>query len=294
MDAITTSKLTKEFPGAQGGSVMALDGLDLAIHQGEVFGFLGPNGAGKSTTIKLLLGLIHPSQGQAFLMGTPVDQPESRRQVGYLPESPVFYDYLNAVEYLAFVGGMFRMAKSAIDSRSESLLHRLNLWVARNRPIRSYSKGMVQRLGIAQTLLHDPKIYILDEPMSGLDPLGRALVKEIIQELREAGKCVFFSTHITNDVEAVCDRVGVIIKGQLQTVEKVKTIMASGITGYRVHHSSLGETEPRETTINKEKLPEFIAELRQGGEEIMLVEPLRKNLEDFFLNIVNQGKHNDG
>jgi ABC-2 type transport system ATP-binding protein len=149
---------------------------------------------------------------------------------------------------------------------------------------------MVQRLGIAQVLLHEPAIYILDEPMSGLDPIGRALVKEIIRELKAAGKCVFFSTHITSDVEAVCDRVGVILNGRLQAVEKVGDIMASGITGYQIRHRYPGEEALHETNISKEGLQEFLANLHKRGGEIILLEPQRKSLEDFFLEIVRQGK----
>lgn len=293
MDAIEITGLTKIFPGKRGKRVKALDHLDLSVSQGEVFGFLGPNGAGKSTTIKILMGLIYPSQGQARLMGVPANQPEARLHSGYLPENPSFYDYLNALEYLAFIGKSFRMDRQSIASRSEAVLQRLSLWEARKRPIRSYSKGMVQRLGIAQVLIHEPDIYILDEPMSGLDPIGRALIKDIIRELKAAGKCVFFSTHITNDVEAVCDRVGVILKGQLQTVQEVETIMVSGITGYHVRHRLPGEERLKETTIKTEDLQEFMATIYQRGEEITLLEPQRKNLEDFFLGIVNQGKGND-
>jgi ABC-2 type transport system ATP-binding protein len=258
-----------------------------------VFGFLGPNGAGKSTTIKILMGLIRPSQGQALLMDIPVTQPKARLHTGYLPENPSFYDYLNAVEYMTFIGKAYRMDKKSILSRSEAILQRLSLWEARKRPIRSYSKGMVQRLGIAQVLIHDPEIYILDEPMSGLDPIGRALVKEIIIELKAAGKCVFFSTHITNDVEAVCDRVGVILKGQLQTVQEVETLMEKGITGYHIRHRLPGADHPQETMIRKEELQAFMSKIYQQGEEITLLEPQRKNLEDFFLEIVTQGKKND-
>lgn len=286
MDAITTSTLSKRFPGKRGSSVLALDQLDLTVAQGEVFGFLGPNGAGKSTTIKILMGLIRPSQGQATLHGVDATLPEARRTVGYLPENPSFYDYLSGAEYLAFVGGMFGLNRAEIAARAEELLHRFSLWEARKRPIRSYSKGMVQRLGLAQVMLHDPQLYILDEPMSGLDPLGRALVKEVIRELRVAGKSVFFSTHITSDVEAVCDRVGVILKGRLQSVEQVDAIMTSGITGYQVRHRVAGTERPVDSSIAKEELQRFMAELEQRGEEILLINPVRRSLEDFFLELV--------
>ena len=287
-DAITTSQLSKRFSGKRGSSVLALDQLDLTIGQGEVFGFLGPNGAGKSTTIKILMGLIRPSQGQATLHGVDAAQPEARRTVGYLPENPSFYDYLSGAEYLAFVGGMYGLGRAEIAARAEELLHRFSLWEARKRPLRSYSKGMVQRLGLAQVMLHDPQLYILDEPMSGLDPLGRALVKEMIRELRAAGKSVFFSTHITSDVEAVCDRVGVILRGRLQSVEHVDAIMTSGITGYQVRHRVPGSERAVDSSITKEKLQRFMADLEHRGEEVLLVNPLRRSLEDFFLEVVRR------
>ena len=293
MDAIKISGLTKIFPGKRGNRVKALDQLDLAIPQGEVFGFLGPNGAGKSTTIKILMGLIRPSQGSALLMDTPVTLPKARRQTGYLPENPSFYDYLNAIEYLTFVGNAFKMETKAIASRSEAILQRLSLWEARKRPIRSYSKGMVQRLGIAQVLLHEPTIYILDEPMSGLDPIGRVLIKDIIRELKAAGKCVFFSTHITHDVEEVCDRVGIILNGRLKTVAEVETILASGIIGFRVRHRFPGDVVSHDTLINKDGLQGFMADIHRQGGEITLVEPQRQNLEDFFLEIVRNGNNDD-
>jgi len=214
MNAIEIKGLYKQFTGKRMTKVDALKGLDLEIAPGEVFGFLGPNGAGKSTTIKLVMGLLRPTSGSTQIMGIDASQSDSRRLVGYLPENPAFYDYLSAEEYVAFVGSQFKMDSALLKRRSEDVLQRLDLWEARKRPMRGYSKGMVQRVGLAQALVHDPEVYILDEPMSGLDPIGRALVKDIILDLKKRGKCVFFSTHITDDVEKVCDRVGVIVKGK--------------------------------------------------------------------------------
>ena len=235
MNAIEITGLYKQFTGKRMTKVDALKGLDLEIAQGEVFGFLGPNGAGKSTTIKLVMGLLRPTSGSASIMGIDAGQSESRRQVGYLPENPAFYDYLSAEEYITFVGSQFKMGAEVLKSRTEEVLQRLDLWDARKRPMRGYSKGMVQRVGLAQALVHDPDVYILDEPMSGLDPIGRALVKDIIIDLKKRGKCVFFSTHITDDVEKVCDRVGVIVKGELVAVDRVENILRSGVEGYLVH-----------------------------------------------------------
>src|ERR1035437_7475056 len=178
MNAIEITGLYKQFSGKRMTKVDALKGLDLTISAGEVFGFLGPNGAGKSTSIKLVMGLLRPTAGTAVIMGMDASQAESRRHVGYLPENPAFYDYLSAEEYVAFVGSQFKMDNKLLKFRSEEVLRRLDLWDARKRPIRGYSKGMVQRVGLAQALVHDPDVYILDEPMSGLDPIGRALRSE--------------------------------------------------------------------------------------------------------------------
>ena len=286
MNAIEIKALSKTFRGKKGARVEALKGLSLVIEMGEVFGFLGPNGAGKSTTIKIIMGLIRPTSGNASVMGHPTGSPVARRQVGFLPENPAFYDFLTAEEYLNFVGQAFGMAKPLLEKRTDEVLALLELTEARKRPMRGYSKGMVQRLGLAQVLLHDPDVYILDEPMSGLDPLGRALVKKIILELKAQGKCVFFSTHITEDVETVCDRVGIIMKGELKRVEMVETIMTEGIHGYQVRIRNRESQEKMEHYVNKNHLAEFLVREQDAGNDVTLVEPKRSNLEEFFLQIV--------
>jgi ABC-2 type transport system ATP-binding protein len=286
MDAISINALTKTFRTKRLQKVQALKGVTFQVACGEVFGFLGPNGAGKSTTIKILLGLIRPNSGTARIMEKNSLEVSSRANVGYLPENPAFFDYLSAEEYLRFVGKQYGLPDDLIRSRSGDVLKRLDLWEARARPIRGYSKGMVQRLGFAQTLIHDPDVYVLDEPMSGLDPLGRALFKDIIQELKQNGKTVFFSTHITSDVETVCDRVGIIMNGELKTTALVDHIMKEGILGYHVQSRRPGDTTVRETSVEKEQLPHLLDELRTSGEEIVLIEPKRKSMEDFFLSIV--------
>ena len=300
MNAIEITGLCKQFSGKRMTKVDALKGLDLTIEAGEVFGFLGPNGAGKSTTIKLVMGLLRPTSGTATLMGMDASLAESRRHVGYLPENPAFYDYLSAEEYIAFVGSQFRMGAALLAQRSEEVLQRLDLWEARKRPMRGYSKGMVQRVGVAQALVHDPEVYILDEPMSGLDPIGRALVKDIILDLKKRGKCVFFSTHITDDVEKVCDRVGVIVKGSLVALDRVENILRSGVEGY-VIHLQLPETESlsfagiealrRTNSVSEFYVPcsafnAFMGEVNSTGTDVVLVETKRRDLEDFFLSLV--------
>lgn len=304
MNAIEITGLCKQFTGKRMTKVDALKGLDLEIAAGEVFGFLGPNGAGKSTSIKLVMGLLRPSAGSASIMGVDAGQAESRRRVGYLPENPAFYDYLSAEEYIAFVGAQFKMEAAQLARRSEEVLKRLDLWEARKRPMRGYSKGMVQRVGLAQALVHDPDVYILDEPMSGLDPIGRALVKDIILDLKKRGKCVFFSTHITDDVEKVCDRVGVIVKGCLVAVDRVENILRSGVEGYVIHlklpeekSSSFAGIEAlrRTNSVSEFYVPcsvfnGFMGEVNSSGMEVVLVETKRRDLEDFFLSLVRAGQ----
>ena len=298
--ALDIQGLSKQFKGKRGLRVEALCGLTMQVPQGEVFGFLGPNGAGKSTTIKCLMGLIAPTAGSATIIGETIGSVESRMKVGFLPENPAFYDYLSAEEYLQFVGRTFRMPDDLLARRVEESLRLLELSDARKRPIRSYSKGMVQRVGLAQTMIHDPELYILDEPMSGLDPIWRALVKDIILDLKKRGKTVFFSTHITDDVEKVCDRVGVIVKGRLMALDRVETIMRSGIEGYVVqtkagigNHTALASfglirsSEVfREYSVPAGRFNEFTALVLHHALEITLIETKRKDLEAFFLEIV--------
>lgn len=300
MTAIEIHNLSKDYRGKKRQQVRALEGLSLKVASGEVFGFLGPNGSGKSTTIKILMGLIPASAGSALIFDRPVDDGETRRQVGYLPENPSFYDFLTAREYLCMVGRLFRMSTAEIRRKTAEVLDLLDLAGAADRPMRGYSKGMVQRLGIAQTLLHDPALYVLDEPMSGLDPIGRALVKEIMIDLRRRGKTVFFSTHVTADVEAVCDRVGVLVSARLRAEKPVDEIMKKGIQGYQVQLAGplpvhlqdsvgvSGGSELREVYVSQEDFGSFMARLAATDCRVSLVEPRRKNLEDFFLEIVQQ------
>jgi ABC-2 type transport system ATP-binding protein len=193
----------------------ALCDLSLDIYRGEVFGFLGPNGAGKSTTIKLLLRFLRPDAGSLRIMGRAVGTEEFRDCIGYLSEFPFFYDHLTARETLLLSGRISGMKKNAISERIPVLLERMKLADVADRRVGGFSKGMKQRLGMANALIHDPEVLVLDEPMSGLDPLGRHLIKAIILELREEGKTIFFSSHILSDIEALCDRIGVIHRGSL-------------------------------------------------------------------------------
>lgn len=218
MEAVEIADLTKTFKTKHARSVEAIKNLFLTVKRGEVIGFLGPNGAGKSTTIKILMGLIKPTSGQARIMGQEAGSQRARKHVGYLPENPSFYEYLTGEEYLDFVGKVFNMHRTLRSSRSKYVLDLFELWNARKRPIRSYSKGMVQRLGLAQTLIHDPAVYIFDEPMSGLDPIGRKMVSDLILELKAQEKTIFFSSHILSDIERCCDKAAIIVEGTLRLI----------------------------------------------------------------------------
>ncbi len=286
MNAIEIDNVTKTFKGKKGVRIEALKNLSLSIGHGEIFGFLGPNGAGKTTTIKILMDLIKPSSGTARIMGSDTRSYLSRKKAGYLPENPSFYDYLRSEEYLIFVGRVFGLEKSLLQRKIENVLNLLDLWDARKRPISEYSKGMVQRLGLAQVLLREPDVYILDEPMSGLDPVGRALVKKIMLDLKSHGKCVFFSTHITDDVEAVCDRVGVIAKGVLRSVELVEKILVEGVQGYYLHIRRMDNEESEKLYVPRGEISRVVSEVSTAGREITLIEPKRKNLQDFFLDVL--------
>lgn len=287
MYALEICGLGKKFKGKKLCTVEALKGLNLSVKQGEVLGFLGPNGAGKSTTIKCLMGLIRPTEGSAAILGRDIASPEARMGVGYLPENPSFYDYLSAEEYLLFVGRVFGMSEDLLAQRSEEMLKLLEVWEHRKRLIRTYSKGMVQRVGLAQVLLHDPDIYILDEPMSGLDPIGRALVKEIILDLKKRGKCVFFSTHITDDVEKICDRVAVLNKGELLVVDTVQNVLQRGTEGYMVTVAA-NDGSREEIFVDTPELQAFIRQAVAASRSIEKIEPRRKDMEEFFLEIVAQ------
>ncbi|HHN66095.1 MAG TPA: ABC transporter ATP-binding protein [Nitrospirae bacterium] len=300
--AIKTENLGKTYRGKRGKRVEALKGLNLEVQKGEVFGFLGPNGAGKSTTIKLLMGLIFPSRGKFLINGIEGKDTGYKKFVGYLPENPSFYDYLTGEELLIFVGRNYEMPLKRLREKAGELLETLDLHDARKRPIRSYSKGMVQRIGLAQALIHDPEILILDEPMSGLDPLGRILVKELILKLKERGKTIFMSTHILNDIEVLCDRVGIIAKGSLKRVVKIEDLMTKGITGYTVIFNEIShevkerikelgaiETGRMSYTVSKENLIELVDIVKDDREtDINLIEPERKGLEELFKEVISE------
>ncbi|HEV2391124.1 MAG TPA: ABC transporter ATP-binding protein [Verrucomicrobiae bacterium] len=231
---LETKDLTVEFKGQtrRQGTKVAVKGLNLKVHAGEVFGFLGPNGAGKTTTMNVLLGFVHATSGTASLFGVDVRQPIARRRIGYLPEMTYYYKFLSAEELLRFYARIFHISRAETDRRIDWLLKLVELDQAAKRPIKTYSKGMQQRVGLAQALINDPDLLILDEPTSGLDPLGRMKVREIIQRLKDQGKTVFFSSHELGEVETVCDRIAIINEGELKVVGRVADLIEE-------HHANL-------------------------------------------------------
>ncbi len=207
------------------GVKVALQALDLAVCQGEVFGFLGPNGAGKTTTMNVLLGFVNATRGAAYLFGVDVRQPIARQRIGYLPEMTYYYKFLTAEELLRFYGKVFRISRAELERRIDAVIKLVELEHCRTRQIRTYSKGMQQRVGLAQALINDPDLLILDEPTSGLDPIGRMKVREIIQRLKGEGKTVFFSSHELGEVETVCDRVAILSQGELKVEGRVADLV---------------------------------------------------------------------
>ncbi len=223
-EAIRIDNLGKTYRGEQ----EALRNFSLTVEQGEVFGFLGPNGAGKTTTIKILLGLLDASYGSVEIFGQDPRQPATRRQLGYLPEIANYYEFMNVVELLRFYGNLSGLTRAALETRIDQVLGLVGLEEFRRRSLRRFSKGMLQRTGIAQALLHDPKLLILDEPMTGLDPLGRRQLREIIMDLRQQGKTVFFSSHELSETEVVCDRFGILRDGELCWCGKPGEVVGDG------------------------------------------------------------------
>jgi ABC-2 type transport system ATP-binding protein len=276
----------------------ALMDLSLEVHRGEIFGFLGPNGSGKTTTLKLLMGLAFPDAGSATILGAPLGDARARERIGYLPEHPYFYDYLTPGEYLDYAGRLFGMSGSLRRERSRTLLDRVGLSRVAHVPLRRFSKGMAQRLGIAQALVNDPELVFLDEPMSGLDPIGRRLVRDIIVGLREQGKTVFFSTHILSDAETLCDRVALIKAGRLASVGRLDEILSQdvshlevllsggdasilgGIPGIRARRS-MGERSRLE--IDEGSLVGVLQSATAAGARVLSVNPIRQSLEDYFV-----------
>jgi ABC-2 type transport system ATP-binding protein len=304
--AIRTEHLTKDFPVGfwRPRPYRALDDLNLEIKPGEVFGFLGPNGAGKTTTLKLLMQLIFPTSGRAEILGRAVGDVSMKRRIGYLPESPYFYDHLTAEELLHYFASLFGFRGSERTTRVTRLLDEVGIGRERRLPLRRFSKGMLQRVGIAQALVNDPEVVFFDEPMSGLDPLGRREVRNLILRLRDQGTTLFFSSHVLSDAEALCSRVAILAGGKLVASGTMTEIHAFEVRGWELVVSgvtvallqALSHRVTRITPISEgryalelplETPPErLLDELARRGAQLVSLNPIRYTLEDYFVERV--------
>jgi ABC-2 type transport system ATP-binding protein len=303
MAAIETADLTKDYQVGfwRPKPYRALDGLTLSIEPGEVFGFLGPNGAGKSTTLKLLMQLIYPTTGSAHILGKPVGDVDVRRRIGYLAENPYYYDYLSATEVLTYFARLFGIPSAEANRREAAILDDVGIGAERRMKLRSFSKGMLQRVGLAQALINDPEVVFLDEPMSGLDPLGRRQVRDLILRLRAKGTTVFFSSHILSDAETLCSRVGIMAQGRLVASGRLSEMVAFEVKGWELVVSGVSDElraaiEPRVQAIHPlthgrytieiaaDRKPEaLITELTGRGAKVESLNPMRDTLEDYFM-----------
>ena len=293
---IETRELRKQF-----GNKLAVASLTLAVRRGEVFGFLGPNGAGKTTSIKMLLGLVDPTAGSATVLGAPLGNAAARSKVGFLPEHFRFHDWLTGREFLQFHGKLYRMPASRLATRIDELLTRVDLLDASDRKLREYSKGMLQRIGLAQALLNDPDLVFLDEPTSGLDPLGRFLVRDLIEELRQQGTTVFLNSHLLSEVEVTCDRVAFVKKGEIvrelnlkEEAPKLDVELKLGVTPRETLEGltrfgtdlALQNGHVKLKVPNEELLPEMTRWLVGEGVKVYQIGVMRKSLESVFLEVM--------
>ena len=306
-DALVIDALTKDYRVGfwRPRPYRALDGVSLTVAPGEVYGFLGPNGAGKTTTLKLLMQLVSPTSGRIEILGRPPGDLGVKRRIGFLPENPYFYDHLTAEELLGYFAGLFGYRGADARARVTRLLDEVQLGAERRMALRKFSKGMVQRVGIAQALLNDPELIFLDEPMSGLDPLGRRDVRQLILRLRNEGRTVFFSSHILSDAEALCSRVGIIARGRLVASGAVGDLVPFTVKGWEAVVEGLpGEARarlvPAPRAVNAitadrctleypaDETPAVIlAAIGRAGGRLVSLTPLRDTLEDFFVTHVH-------
>lgn len=310
MRALATQELTKDYAVGfwRKRPHRALDHLTLDVEQGEVFGFLGPNGSGKTTTLKLLLQLVFPSLGSAEILGRPLGDISVKRRIGYLPENPYFYDYLTAEELLTYFARLFGLSGADRRARVARLLDEVGIGGERRLQLRKFSKGMLQRVGIAQALLNDPELVLFDEPMSGLDPLGRRDVRALILRLRDQGKTIFFSSHVLSDAEALCSRVAILVRGRLVADGRLDQLLAFQVQGWdlvmtglspdRVERLGARITRAVRISVGRYMLElpldpppdRLLGELVAGGAQLVSLTPIRDTLEEFF---VRQVRHAD-
>jgi ABC-2 type transport system ATP-binding protein len=302
--AIEIENLTKDYPAGfwRKRMLRSLDHLSLRVEEGEVFGFLGPNGAGKTTTLKLLMGLIFPTEGTARVRGRSIDSVSMHAEIGYLPEQPYFYDHLTARELLDYYARFSGFGRAERKQRVARYLELVGIASAADVQLRKFSKGMLQRVGVAQAILHEPKVIFLDEPMSGLDPIGRREVRDIILDLKRQGRTVFFSTHILSDAEVLCDRVAVLVGGKLQGTGAPGEIVAIDVQAMEVFFEmpdgrGVPASLARQATqtgaryrieVGETDLYGSLDRLRDAGARILSVTPVRPTLEEYFLRLVGR------
>ncbi len=302
-DAIRIENLQKRFRlGFIPKTREILKGITFSVREGEIFGYLGPNGAGKTTTIKCLLGLIRPDAGTIAIFGRPHSSPRSREPLGFLPENPYFYDYLTAREFLAFMADLFGLGRKERDERIARLLKLVGLERAADLPLRKYSRGMLQRAGLAQALINDPKLVVLDEPLGGMDPLGRKEIRDIIVRFKDEGKTVFFTSHILQDIEMICDRVAIIVGGRIVKEGGLRDLVSEKVLFTEVTVSGLppqafeglGESVSARgdrvllKVYDEAKVAEVVGLVHDSKGRLIALSPRTETLEDIFVDTVTR------
>lgn len=303
--AIQIQGLTKKFKSPLGGQLTAVDDLCFDVQEGEIFGFLGPNGAGKTTSIKILLGLLFATSGKAMVLGKPAGDIAVKNHISYLPESPYFYDYMSARELLGFYADLFKIGKKERKTRIDELIERVGLAEAADKPLRHYSKGMLQRAGVAQALLNNPKLVFLDEPTSGLDPIAHADICNLILDLKAQGKTVFVSSHQLGDIEAIADRVAILVKGKLAMIGDVKELLTTKqveLVADGVSDEIAGKIKPLadEIEVHAGRMMAYLPEMETGRKaldiimasnaSLISINPRRRTLEKLFVDTVRGGR----
>ena len=303
--AISIKGLKKTFVGHLSiGRIHALRGVDLDVPSGGIYGFIGPNGAGKTTTLKTVTGLLFPTEGEVRILGRPVSESLVRMNLGFLPESPYFYDYLTGEELVTFFGSLFGIPGKELKERAGALLETVGLKGKEKLPLRKYSKGMLQRVGLAQAMVNDPGILILDEPMSGLDPIGRREIRDLILELKDKGKTIFFSSHILADAEMICDEVAIIVKGRIVQKGRLEELLGRDVRfwdlsfkgvekldGFSSHVITSHEGYTMIRLDSEEAVEQAVAELPKKGGRIISLVPHKASLEELFLSSIEEGKN---
>jgi ABC-2 type transport system ATP-binding protein len=308
-EVVRVEGLVKDFrPGLGLRAKRVLDGITFSVHENEIFGFVGPNGAGKTTTLKTLMGLIRPTAGTASILGHDIRESAFRKHVGFLPEVSYFYDYLTGIEFLDFYARLSGVPRGDRPDRIAKLLGWVGLSHAGDARLRTYSKGMLQRIGIAQALVHDPQVVFLDEPMSGLDPLGRKEIRDLILRLRTDGKTVFMNTHILSDVEMVCDRVAIIVQGRIRYEGRIEDFIAEGqqkadvvlaqvpaelatLLEEQLGAELRGHGQHVEARVSEKRVNDVLRAAMDSGAQIVGVTPVRVSLETIFLETVEDATH---